>query len=392
MLVTESERALLHEMQKIKKDPLGKRIIHLCASQVEKGADPKVNALGKAKALLQKSFSNSPYYKLFHANNGDLFVAYSHVTISDVLEVCSQLEKIFLGEGTFNTRNPYGEYAFFKICDAGTEYDKVMVAIRAIIAAAQGSGQDNEPVKNMMPEHLPMLSEVLRTKDMRSCIFNQPVYFVGERVPSIEFLEFSVSTKQIQLRFMPDVNLQGNPWLFHALRDDFDVATLRGIGSEIAEYRHKGFSLNLSLNTALGREFRNFYDQLPTRMVGRIVAEIHKTDMVQNMGAMRELRKLADARGFKIAIDGVDWHDFEVLSFKRLRPDFVKLSWNCDLVSLPEADLRILVEGIHGLGEGTQVVLCRCDDPRAFLVARGLRIRYVQGRLADHYFRTGDEM
>ncbi len=104
------------------------------------------------------------------------------------------------------------------------------------------------------------------------------------------------------------------------------------------------------------------------------------------------LRQLADKKGFKVAIDGVDWHDFDVLSFRKLRPDFVKLSWNNHLVTLAEDDLRVLVEGIRNLDESTKVVLSRCDDPRAFLFSRGLGIRYVQGRLADQYFRSGDRM
>ncbi len=35
------------------------------------------------------------------------------------------------------------------------------------------------------------------------------------------------------------------------------------------------------------------------------------------------------------------------------------------------------------------LVLSRCDDPRAFPLARALGIRYVQGRLADQFFKGG---
>lgn len=390
MRVTESERAFLHEMHAIKKDPLGKRLIHFFVSLAPAGGDV-AKKTESAKAFIKKSFARSPYCQVFAAHNGDLFVCYSHIPVSEVLGVCNRVEKLFMDDAVVSTRNGYNEYAFFKVLDAVKELDKVFTVFKAIIAQAQPEPQ-RVGKKPMGPEHMQALAERLRGMDLRHCIFNQPVYFIGNKVPSIEFLEFYVSSQQIESNYLPEVNIVGNAWLFHALKEEFDRATLRAVAREIGDYRHKAFSVNVSLSTVLGKEFADFYEKLPSKLAGKIVLEIHKTDLVQNLGLMKDVKSLAEEKGLRLCIDGMDWHDFEVLCLDRLKPHFVKVVWHNDLLSAPPDELAGFVEGIKRLGEASQVVLSRCDNPRAFPLARSLGVRYVQGRLADQFFKTGMEL
>lgn len=390
MRVTESERAFLHELHAIKKDPLGKRLIHFAVS-LAPAAQDVTNRVESAKNFIKRSFAKSPYCQIYTASNNDLFVAYSHVSISEVLGVCSRVEKLFCEDQVVSQRNAYNEYAFFKVADAVKELDKVFTAFKTIVAEKQPDPQ-RFGKKAMTAENLQFLSDKLRTADLRHCIFNQPVYFIGQKVPSIEFLEFYVSSQQIESNFLPEASLVGNPWLFHALKDEFDRATLRAVAKEIPEYRHKAFSLNVSLTTVLAREFADFYEKLPTKLAGRIILEIHKTDLVQNFGLMKDVKQLADEKGLKICIDGLDWHDLEVLCFDRLKPAFVKIVWHNDLLSVPPDELQAFVLGAKKIADSTQLVLSRCDNPKAFPFARGLGIRYVQGRLADQFFKSGLEL
>lgn len=387
MRVTEMERAFLHELHSIKKDPLGKRIIHFCISAAEGLADVS-RRLESAKHYIAKAFSRSPYCKVFSAHNNDLFVAYSHVTVSEVLGVCTKVEKLFLDDEPVGLRNPYGEYAFYKIADASKELDAVFHVFKSIISDAQPVGA-TALKKPMSVENLHFLGEKIRNMDLRHCIFNQPVYFIGDQVPSIEFLEFFVSTRQIEENFLPDVSLTGSPWLFNALKEHLDRATLRTMAKEIPEYRHKAFSVNLTLQTAASREFAQFYETLPGRLSGRIVVELHKTDVIQHLDLYRQVRRTSEKAGFKLCVDGVEWQDFEVLHLGRLRPDFVKIGW-CETMLSPSQDgLQALVGGIKALNGHGQAVLTRCDNPKAFPLAKSLGIRYVQGRLADQFFKSG---
>lgn len=386
MRVTEAQRAFLHELNNIKKNPLGKRLIHFCVSMAPHKPD-RLGRIDRARHFIKKSFERSPYCEVFPISNGDIFVTYSHVTVSEVLTVCNRVEKFFCDDPV-GDRNPYNEYAFYKVADAVTELELVFNAFKAIL------GQDNskEPPKRPMgPEHLGMLSEKLRNADLRHCIFNQPVYFIDNKVPSIEFLEFYISSKQIESIFMPEVSLVGNPWLFHALAEDYDRATLRTLAREIGEYRHKAFSVNVSLTTVLSKEFADFYAALPSRLAGRIVLEIHKTDLVQHFSMLRDVRSLANEKGLKLCLDGLNWKDFEILNVKNLGPDFVKVIWNNDLLSAAQEDLAVLVHGKTSLPESCELILSRCDSPKAFPFARTLGVKYVQGRLADQFFKGGME-
>lgn len=390
MRVTESERAFLHELHAVKKNPLGKRLIHFCVSMAPQAKDVARRA-ESAKNFIKKSFERSPYCQVFQASNFDLFVAYSHIPVSEVLGVCSRVEKLFCDEPVV-TRNPYNEYSFYKVADAVKELDLVFTAFKGIISHGQDNKDCGAVKRPMAPEHLTFLSDKLRTTDLRHCIFNQPVYFIGNKVPSIEFLEFYISSKQIESVFLPEVSLSGSPWLFHALSEDYDRATLRALAAEIAEYRHKAFSLNVSLSTILSRDFADFYEKLPTKLAGKIVLEIHKTDLIQNFALTKDVKDLVRQKGLRLCIDGLEWRDFEVLQLKRLAPDFVKVIWHNELLSANHDDLAVLVRGKAGLAESCELILSRCDAAKAFPFARTLGVKYVQGRLADQFFKTGMEL
>ncbi len=392
MRVTESERAMLHELHAIKKDPHGKRLIHFFVSLAPPlpPAD-MARKVKTAKALIKNGFSRTHYCEVFSARNGDIFVTYSHVSISEVLAICNQLEQMFCGDNGSSVRNSYNEYAFYKVADALSDLDKIFSTFKAIITEVGSTGTQVSK-RLMTPEDLSQLSEKLRFSDVRHCIFNQPIYFIGKKVPSIEFLEFYVSIQQVETHLLPGVSLSGNPWLFHALCEDLDRATLRAVGREIADYRHKAFSVNVGLNTVLSKEFADFYGLLPSKLAGKIVLEVNKTDLVQNLPKMKDARSLADEKGLKICIDGMSWYDFEIMNLNRLSPHFIKVGWNNDLLAAGQAEITPLVEARKHLPEGCELILTRCDDPRAFVFARTLGVRYVQGRLADQYFKTGMEL
>lgn len=390
MRVTEAERAFLHELHAVKKSPLGKRLIHFCVSMAPPHRDVS-HRVERAKHFIKKSFERSPYCQVYQASNSDLFVAYSHIPVSEVLGVCSRVEKLFCDEPV-SARNPYNEYAFYKVADAVKELDLVFAAFKGILSDGQNDNEAGALKRPMAPEHLTFLSDKLRTTDLRHCIFNQPVYFIGAKVPSIEFLEFYMASRQIEAQFLPDVSLGGNPWLFHALAGDYDRATLRTLAKEIGEYRHKAFSVNVSLSTILSKDFADFYDALPTKLAGKIVLEIHKTDLVQNFSLVKDVKELVRKKGLRLCIDGLEWRDFEVLHLKRLAPDFVKVIWHNDLLAASHDEIAVLVRGKSGLAENCELILSRCDSPKAFPFARTLGVKYIQGRLADQFFKTGMEM
>jgi EAL domain-containing protein (putative c-di-GMP-specific phosphodiesterase class I) len=389
MRVTDCERALLQEMHRIKRDPLGKRLIHFCVSLAPECGEV-TRKIENAKNFIKKNFGRSPYVEVFHTNNNDIFVAYSHVSISEVLATCSRVEKLFCDQTVITQRNVYNEYAFYKVSDAVKDLDKVFAVLKGIFALAQPE-PDKFSKRPMSADNLGMLQDRMKNADLRNSIFNQPVYDISHKVPSIEFLEFYVASQQIETAFLPGISLSANPWLFHALGEEFDRAVLKVVAREVCDYRHKSFSVNVTLATLLGKDFAEFSDNLPTKLAGRIVAEIHKTDLVQHYGLIDDLRAVMEDKGVRICIDGVGWRDFEILSLGRLKPNFIKVRWGDDLLTASQPQLATFIDAVKAHDE-SEIVLSRCDNPKAFPLARMLGIRYVQGKLADQYFKTGMEL
>ncbi len=303
MRVTEAERQFLHEMHAIRKDPLGKRIIHVFASLAPQGVDV-AKRVEWAGQYFAKTFAKSPYCQVFVASNNDIFVTYSHVPIATVLAACTKVEKTFLDDGVVSVRNAYGEYAFYKVADAVKDLDRVFTAFKSLLAQSQPE-PDRFAKRPLCPEELAQFGENLRKSNLRNCIFNQPVYCISEKVPTIEYLEFFVSSHMIEDTFLPDTSLTASPWLFHSLKEHFDRAVFKVVAHEVPEYRHKSFAINVSLPMILSRDFADFCDGLPSRLAGRIVVEVHKTDIVQHYGLFRDALALAGEKGLKIAVDGL---------------------------------------------------------------------------------------
>jgi EAL domain-containing protein (putative c-di-GMP-specific phosphodiesterase class I) len=387
MRVTDAERALLHELHAIKRDPLGKRIIHFAVSLAPAGEDLPRRLDGATRFIL-KSFEKAPFCRVFTIGNHDLFVLYSNLPLSDVVGICSKVEKLFMGEAPLTVRNAYNEYGFFKNFEAAKELDRVVAAVKGIVAHAPVESETTAK-QPMKPENLAFLAEKLRNADVRDCISNQPVYGMGETAHSIEFVEFFLSTQAIERSFLPKVSIAASPWLFHALREELDRAALRAILREVHEFSHKAFSLNLGIATILSREFAEFLNRAPADLAARIVLEVHKTDLVQNGTRIKELMALISDKGLKLCIDGLDWKDFEILALERLRPHYVKVIWSNDLLTVPPTDLIHFTRALAAFEGRTAAILSHCDNPRAFPLIRSLGITLVQGHLADQFFKSG---
>jgi EAL domain-containing protein (putative c-di-GMP-specific phosphodiesterase class I) len=382
-----SERALLLELQAIKQDPLGKRVVHFAVSLAPAGEDlPR--KLDGAIRFLQKSFEKAPYFRIFAIGNGDLFAAYANVSLADVVGICGKVEKLFMGDGALTVRNAYDEYGFFKILEAAREIDRVIAAVqtRAPREPAESETVGKTP---MTPENLAFLVDKLRHADVRDCISSQPVHVIGQTAGTVEFVEFFLSTQAIEQSFLPGVSVAANPWLFHALRAELDRAALRAVLREVKAGNHPAFSLNLGVSTILSPVFSEFLARMPADLAARIILEVHKTDLVQNGARIRDLTALVAERGLRLCIDGLNWKDFEFLAIDRIAPQYAKIIWSDELLSAGPADLAPFAQSLKAFAPRTAAILSHCDNPRAFPLIHALGIPLVQGYLADQFCQSG---
>ena len=379
------DRDLLTDLAKLRKAGHGWRAVHLLTSPL---ASRKhfASDLIAANEIIMAVLVTGAGYKVYNLTNGDIVFTYSQVATPAIVALCTSLETTIF-DGVTPVKNIYGEYGHYKLFDLVRDMPKLIEGVRTVLSAEPAINQIKPPIG---PKHAVLISEKLRGSNIRALVFNQPIYNITHPKPSIEFLEFYTSIAELEKSFAPDRSIAANPWLFNLIKRELDVALMRSINREITEYRHKAFSLNLLVDSFMSDGFRAFLGTLPVKMGGRVYAELERADLVQHSHLLLDLLERGRQLDVPICIDGLSHHDIHLMRLADLRFPFIKLKWDQDITTAPPGDVAMLVQELKSAN--SRIILTRCDTPKAISFARAMGINYVQGRLADEFFRSGETL
>jgi EAL domain-containing protein (putative c-di-GMP-specific phosphodiesterase class I) len=382
------ERALLSELGKVRRAPQGKRVLHLfCSWAAEDGDFSRKRA--DAVRQVQKALANASEGEVYGLANGDVIAIYSQLSSASVMAMSAQVQANVLGN-RLPRRNIYNEVNFFRIFDASREIDRLIDGIRTMVSSREErpAEQARQPID---VEHYNKLAETLRKADIRSLIFNQPVYFTGHETPSIDFLEFYVAVSKLEEAFCPNHSLTANPWLFNLVKHEMDAALMRAVQTEIADYRHRAFSINAQVTTFFSEGFRAFVESLPTKLAGKLYVELDKADIIQHSDQMPQIAQRSKDLSVPICIDGLSFHDLRFLKLSNVAADTLKIKWSMEMAAMSIEDIKAFVGEIRANSD-RKIVLTRCDSPKALAFAKTVGMDFIQGRLADKFFRMGASM
>lgn len=230
------------------------------------------------------------------------------------------------------------------------------------------------------PKSLAKLEELLVGTDLSNLIRNQPVCALGEGLrPSILFHEMYVSIAELEASLMPLVQITSNPWLFRYLTQCLDKRMLAHLSREWGQDR--SFSINLNVSTLLSSEFLKFDHQISSTARGRLVIEVQKVDIFDDMGAYLFARDYARERGYRLCLDGMTHLTLPFIDCEKLGLDLVKLLWSPELAAVENAkqldNLRACIDAVGA----SRMILAHCDSEDAVRVGRSLGIGLFQGRL-----------
>ncbi len=381
--LTGADRALLVELARLRKSPQGVRAVHILSSVVA-SRQKFVKEAEAANQVILSVLVTGAYHKVFNLSNGDIVFIYSQVTTSAIVSLCTALEtSLFMGVQP--QKNVYGDFGNYKIFDLSRDISDVIEGIRLTLSTERKVVSAKQPID---VKHMEYVNTQIRGSNIRSIVFNQPVYNISHRKPSIEFLEFYTSIQKLEQLFAPDRSIPGNPWLFNLIKRELDAAVMRAISSEIPSYRHKAFSLNLQVDSFMSDGFREFIGSLPVKLAGRIYVEIEKTDLIQHSDFLGDIFQRAAGMRVPLCIDGVSHHDVALLRLSRMKCDFVKLKWTPEILKLADEALEVLLGDLKA--SSARVILTRCDTPNSLSFARSAGIEFIQGYLADEFFRSGE--
>ncbi len=378
---------LMALLQSAKKELQGLRLVHLHLSLLE---NTEFTDTALIIRVLKEIADNSSYVQIFNISNGDIIMLYKGLKFSSVEEVCKKIEQLLFAKTRMTGPNPYKEESLYSILELSLNFVHVIRFLEAIgKEEAAAAGADAKPAITL--EELAKIDKALTMFDLSPFIFNQPVVNIrDDSDQNKEYFELYISIKGLQDRLSPDFDLAANRWLFNYFTASLDQSLLRSLNHGLDFIGNESIGININLTTALSTAFLKFDERLPAAFRGKVVLEINKGDLIENLGLYRELIDFAIKREYRICIDGLN--DFWVtqLDFDALGCDFAKVFWSNDLLTA-EGDLeRAFLDKVSTANQGRcRFILARCGTVSGLLYAQKHGIDLVQGRAIDTVLRKG---
>ena len=383
---------LMALLQSAKKELQGLRLVHLHLSLLENTEFTDTTLITR---VLKEISDNTSYLQIFNISNGDIIMLYKGLKFSAVEEVCKKIEQLLLSKTRMTGVNPYKEDALYSILELSLNFVHVIRFLESIGKDEGGlggaaAGADGKPAVTL--EELAKIDKALTMFDLSPFIFNQPVVNIrDDSDQNKEYFELYITIKGLQERLSPDFDLSANRWLFNHFTSSLDNSLLRSLNHGLDFMGNESIGININLSTALGPAFQKFDERLPAAFRGKVVLEINKGDLMENLPLYRQLLRLAADREYRICIDGLN--DFWVAQFdlEALGCDYAKVFWSNDLLSLEGERERAFLEKLEMAANGgnCKYILARCGSVAGLLYANSHGIDMVQGQAVDAVLRKG---
>jgi hypothetical protein len=382
---------LMALLQSAKKELQGLRLVHLHLGLLENTEFTDTTLITR---VLREIADQSAYLQIFNISNGDIIMLYKGLKFSSVEEVCKKIEQLLLAKTRMTGVNPYKEDALYSILELSLNFVHVIRFLESIGKDEGGfggaaPGADGKPAVTL--EELAKIDKALTMFDLSPFIFNQPVVNIrDDSDQNKEYFELYISIKGLQDRLSPDFDLAANKWLFNYFTSSLDQSLLRSLNHGLDFIGNETVGININLTTALSTAFLKFDERLPAAFRGKVVLEINKGDLIENLALYRELVDFAIKREYRICIDGLNEFWVTQLDFESLSCDYAKVFWSNELMAL-EGDMeRAFLEKAAVANQGRcKFILARCGTVTGLLYAHKHGIDLVQGRAVDTVLRKG---
>ena len=379
---------LMALLQSAKKELQGLRLVHLHLSLLE---NTEFTDTALITRVLKEVADNSAYLQIFNISNGDIIMLYKGLKFSSVEEVCKKIEQVLFAKTRMTGPNPYKEESLYSILELSLNFVHVIRFLEAIgkEEGAAAAGTDVKPAITL--EELAKIDKALTMFDLSPFIFNQPVVNIrDDSDQNKEYFELYISIKGLQDRLSPDFDLAANRWLFNYFTASLDQSLLRSLNHGLDFIGNETIGININLTTALSTAFQKFDERLPAAFRGKVVLEINKGDLIENLGLYRELVDFAIKREYRLCIDGLNEFWVTQLDFDSLSCDYAKVFWSNDLLSLDPDMERAFLDKVAVANQGRcKFILARCGTVTGLLYAHKHSIDLVQGRAIDTVLRKG---
>ena len=347
--------------------------------------------------------------KSFVLHNDDLVVVFNKNSHDEILSCLVKIRFMFHDDPLLKDADDLEEIGFARIFDTAGQKGELRALIKEVVQAPLPEISDgakmpktvpvsvfntsNKKVKrDLSPEMLAKVQKILSVADFSSFIRRQAICaIIGKAAPQRVFEEVYVSIPDLREMLLPDVDLTSNPWLFLSLSETLDKRVLETISRHDDGSLIGNFSVNINVSTILSDDFLAFDDNINVSMRSSIILELQLVDIFSDIKAFVLAKTFAQARGYKVCIDGITVDKLKYLNRTNLNCDLMKIIWHPSFMDVIRED-RHFMDYVNK-AERAKMILCRIDEPQAVEVGNSLGInlyqgRYVQRLLSQHAPRT----
>lgn len=397
--IVRQDSVIFDYMKKIEKEAASFRVLYLNTHLLEgQSLKPmqKQGLIETFEEVVKKSAG-----EIFGLPNDDIVVFFNQRCNDEVMACLVKVRFMFHDDPVVRNADDLEQSGLIKFYNLGSEAAAFRDAIRRIIRetpmnvqpSVSGAEKRSErtPVvsafnsgskkqrRELTPEMLAKVQKILSVADFSSFIRRQAICAViGKSPPQRVFEEVYVSIPDLRDMLLPDVDLTANPWLFLSLSETLDKRVLETISLHDDGSLAGNFSVNINVSTILSDEFLAFDDNISPSMKPSVILELQLVDIFSDVRSFILAKTFAQARGYKICIDGITVDKLKYLNRTNLNCDLIKIIWHPTFMDVVREDKHFM--DYVNKAERAKMILCRIDDPQAVEVGNSLGINLYQGR------------
>jgi len=325
---------------------------------------------------------------IFLARNSDIFVVF-HGDNRELLEkAIFQLRYLFVDDPLASNKDGSENEDFCTVYDLAFQWRPFHKICSEVMSSASKNALQDIKNKNdkllLTPKRLVEIESEIDSLELSFTIRKQPICAIKNKQPiKPVFNEIYINMLHFRRLLEEDCDIFSDKWLFKHLTCSLDLCVLSLISEQPKAYLRTPISLNLNAKTIISEEFDKFTKKIEKVLKSSIVIEIGIEDVFTDMVTFLKARDLAQERGFRVCLDGLDTSSFVQIDRENLGFDLAKIRWNADMAGdLNNATNKKLAAAINKSGKG-RMILCRCDSQHAIEYGHALGISLFQGRYPD---------
>ena len=386
--------ALLAEyLRRLESRKEGRLAVHVKLSRL-RPFNRREHHLNAAKAGLAQ-LSEERRGQLFVLANADLFFFFSKEVEGLVRTEIMRVRFLFADDPI--VAKTLDADAFITWYAVDRNYDALVRAARgtnsdSIAAVRAATGRDGaradlnarqKASSALTPELLDRIEGGLVQADLSSLLRRHAVCTVqNETSPEPKFVEWTICISDLAQTMLPHFDFASDPLLFQHLTESLDRRMLALLAKPGGPLDGGDISVNLNVATLLSEHFFTFDEKLFTARRGCIVIELKLEDIAQDPESYEFARKLAQAKGYRLCLDGLTLWTLDLVDRDRLGLDYLKLHFDA-LMLVEASERRAWLEDAVARAGSAHFILGRVESAEGVAFGRAAGVHLFQGRYIE---------